>query len=146
MFTAAALLMGLLDTDEVVTHAVALQCTSMAFMVPLGLGIAATACVGTAYGRSDPEGVRKAGWTAFVLGTGFMTLSCILFLTMGPLIVSWFLDPRSAANANALSLAVTFLAVAGLFQIVDGAQIVAAHALRSLSDTTIPMIMAIVSY
>ena len=146
LFTAAALLMGLLGTDEVAAHAVALQCASMAFMVPLGLGIAATVRVGTAYGRGDPEGVRKAGWTAFALGTGFMTLSCILFLTMGPLIVSWFLDPRSAANTNALGLAVTFLAVAGLFQIVDGAQVVAAHALRGLSDTKIPMIMAMIGY
>ncbi|MGV8854152.1 MAG: MATE family efflux transporter [Devosia sp.] len=146
LFTAAALLMGLLGTDEVAAHAVALQCASMAFMVPLGLGIAATVRVGTAYGRGDAEGVRKAGWTAFVLGTGFMTLTCVLFLTMGPLIVSGFLDPRSAANTNALGLAVTFLAVAGLFQIVDGAQVVAAHALRGLSDTTVPMITAIIGY
>ncbi|WP_193335259.1 MATE family efflux transporter [Devosia beringensis] len=146
LFTAAALLMGLLGTDEVAAHAVALQCASMAFMVPLGLGIAATVRVGNAYGRSDPEGVRKAGWTAFVLGTGFMTVSCILFLTMGPLIVSWFLDPRSDANTSALGLAVTFLAVAGLFQIVDGAQVVAAHALRGLSDTKIPMLVALVGY
>tara|TARA_R110002020_G_scaffold63368_3_gene169218 strand:- start:1552 stop:2967 length:1416 start_codon:yes stop_codon:yes gene_type:complete len=146
LFTAAALLMGLLGTDEVAAHAVALQCASMAFMVPLGLGIAATVRVGTAYGRNDPEGVRKAGWTAFALGTGFMTISCILFLTMGPLIVSWFLDPRSDANTNALGLAVTFLAVAGLFQIVDGAQVVAAHALRGLSDTKIPMLVALVGY
>jgi MATE family multidrug resistance protein len=146
LFTAAALLMGLLGTDEVAAHAVALQCASMAFMVPLGLGIAATVRVGTAYGRKDAEGIRKAGWTAFALGTGFMTLSCILFLTLGPLIVSLFLDPRSPANANALTLAVTFLAVAGLFQIVDGAQVVAAHALRGLSDTKVPMIIAIIGY
>tara|TARA_R110000868_G_scaffold4752_26_gene29604 strand:+ start:10708 stop:12123 length:1416 start_codon:yes stop_codon:yes gene_type:complete len=146
LFTAAALLMGLLGTDEIAAHAVALQCASMAFMVPLGLGTAATVRVGVAYGRKDAEGVRKAGWTAFALGTGFMTLTCILFLTAGPLIVSWFLDPRSPANANALGLAATFLVVAGFFQIVDGAQVVAAHALRGLSDTKVPMIMAIIGY
>jgi len=146
LFTAAALLMGLLGTDEIAAHAVALQCASMAFMVPLGLGTAATVRVGVAYGRKDAEGVRKAGWTAFALGTGVMTLTCILCLTAGPLIVSWFLDPRSPANANALGLAATFLVVAGFFQIVDGAQVVAAHALRGLSDTKVPMIMAIIGY
>ncbi|MDP3401655.1 MAG: MATE family efflux transporter, partial [Brevundimonas sp.] len=98
LFTAAALLMGRLGTDEVAAHAIALQCASMAFMVPLGLGIAATVRVGTAYGRSDPEGIRKAGWTAFALGTGFMAISCVLFLTLGPTIVSWFLDPRLPEN------------------------------------------------
>lgn len=146
LFTAAALLMGRLGTDEVAAHAIALQCASMAFMVPLGLGIAATVRVGMAYGRSDPEGIRKAGWTAFALGTAFMALSCTLFLTIGPIIVSWFLDPRIPENANALALAATFLVVAGVFQLVDGAQVVAAHALRGLSDTKIPMLLAILGY
>lgn len=146
MFTAAALLMGRIGTDEVAAHAIALQCASMAFMVPLGLGIAATVRVGIAFGRRDQEGIRKAGWTAFGLGTGFMLISCLAFLLFGRPIVSVFLDPQIEANANAVGLAVTFLAVAGIFQLVDGAQVTAAHALRGLSDTKIPMLLAIVGY
>lgn len=146
LFTAAAILMGRLGTDEVAAHAIALQCASMAFMVPLGLGVAATVRVGTAFGRSDPEGIRKAGWTAFGLGTGFMALSCLLFLTAGPTVVGLFLDPHIDANANAVALAATFLVVAGVFQLVDGAQVVAAHALRGLSDTKVPMLFAIFGY
>jgi MATE family multidrug resistance protein len=138
--------MGRIGTDEIAAHAIALQCASMAFMVPLGLGIAATVRVGHAYGRSDPEGISKAGWTAFALGIGFMAVASILFLTMGPVIVTWFLDPRVPENANALALAATFLVVAGVFQLVDGAQVVAAHALRGLSDTKIPMLLAILGY
>lgn len=146
LFTAAALLMGRLGTDEVAAHAIALQCASMAFMVPLGLGIAATVRVGIAYGRSDPDGIHKAGWTAFMLGTGFMAVSCALFLTIGPTIVSLFLDARAPENANALALAASFLVIAGVFQLVDGAQVVAAHALRGLSDTKVPMLLAILGY
>lgn len=146
LFTAAALLMGRIGTDEIAAHAIALQCASMAFMVPLGLGIAATVRVGNAYGRTDPEGIRKAAWTAFALGVGFMSLASILFLTMGSVIVTWFLDPRVPENTNALTLAATFLVVAGVFQLVDGAQVVAAHALRGLSDTKIPMLLAILGY
>jgi putative efflux protein, MATE family len=146
LFTAAALLMGRLGTDEVAAHAVALQCASLAFMVPLGLGIAATVRVGVAYGRQDNEGIRLAGWTAFALGTGFMAVSALTFLLFGPAIVSLFLDPTVAENQGALVLAASFLAIAGIFQLVDGAQVVAAHALRGLSDTTVPMVMAIVGY
>ncbi len=146
MFTAAALLMGRLGTDEVAAHAVALQCASMAFMVPLGLGIAATVRVGAAYGRRDVDGIRKAGWTAFAMGTSFMTISCVAFLLFGRPIVSIFLDPTVEANINAVGLAVSFLAVAGIFQLVDGAQVAAAHALRGLSDTKIPMVLAIIGY
>ncbi len=146
MFTAAALLMGRIGIDEVAAHAIALQCASMAFMVPMGLGIAATVRVGTAYGRRDHEGIRKAGWMALMLGTGFMAISCLAFLFLGRPIVSIFLNPDIEANANAVGLAISFLAVAGIFQLVDGAQVTAAHALRGLSDTKIPMVLAIVGY
>ena len=146
LFTAAALLMGRLGTDEVAAHAIALQCASMAFMVPLGIGAATTVRVGLAYGRSDPQGVHRAGWTAIAVGVGFMALSCLLFLTLAPVAVGLFLNANEPANANALALAATFLVVAGVFQLVDGAQVVSAHALRGLSDTTVPMILAIAGY
>lgn len=146
LFTAAALLMGRLGIDEVAAHAIALQCASLAFMIPLGLGIASTVRVGNAYGRGDPEGVRKAGWTAFALGTGFMACGGLSFVLFSHNIVGLFLDHANPANANALALAASFLVVAGVFQLVDGAQVVAAHALRGMSDTTVPMIVAIVGY
>lgn len=146
LFTAAALLMGRISTDAVAAHAVALQFASTAFMVPLGLGIAATVRVGFAYGRRDRDGIHKAGWTAFMLGTGFMAVSCIIFLLFAPSLVTIFLDPRVPENAAALTLAASFLAVAGVFQLVDGAQVVAAHALRGLSDTAVPMVVAFVGY
>jgi MATE family multidrug resistance protein len=146
LFTASALLMGRLGTDEVAAHAIALQCASTAFMVPLGLGTAATVRVGHAFGRGDPIAIGRSGWTAFGLGTGFMACSALAFLVFGPAIVTIFLDPDQPANHNALALAASFVAVAGLFQIVDGAQVVAAHALRGLSDTKIPMVVAIIGY
>jgi multidrug resistance protein, MATE family len=146
LFTAAALLMGLLGTDEVAAHAIALQCSSMAFMVPLGLGVAATVRVGLAHGQGDREAIRRAGWTAFTLGTGFMSVSALSFLLFGPAIVTLFLDPNEPGNLNALALAASFLAIAGIFQLVDGTQVVAAHALRGLSDTKTPMVLAIFGY
>jgi MATE family multidrug resistance protein len=146
LFSAAALLMGRLGTDEVAAHAVALQCASTAFMVPLGIGMATTVRVGVAYGRNDPKGVGRAGWIGLVVGTGFMVFSALLFLTNGEFFLRLFLDPAEAGNANALRLAATYLIVAGVFQVVDGAQVVAAHALRGLSDTAVPMVVALVGY
>jgi MATE family multidrug resistance protein len=146
LFSVAALLMGRLGTNEVAAHAVALQLASAAFMVPLGLGMAATVRVGLAYGRGDNEGVRKAGWTALAIGTAFMTLTCLVFLTQPDLLVGIFLDRSDAANTAALGFAATYLAIAGIFQLSDGAQVVAAHALRGLSDTKVPMLIAMVGY
>lgn len=146
LFSVAALLMGRLGTNEVAAHAVALQLASTAFMVPLGLGMAATVRVGIAYGRGDPEGVRKAGWTALAMGMGFMSLTCVLFLVLPGTLVSIFLDRHDPGNTAALTLAASYLAIAGIFQLADGAQVVAAHALRGLSDTKTPMVLAILGY
>lgn len=146
LFSVAAILMGRLGTNETAAHAVALQLASMAFMVPLGLGMAATVRVGLAYGRGDAEGVRKAAWTAIALGVGFMTLTASLFLIIPNTMVALFLDSRNPDNATALMLAAGYLGIAGLFQLADGAQVVAAHALRGLSDTRIPSFLAILGY
>lgn len=146
LFSIAALLMGRLGTNEVAAHAVALQLASTAFMVPLGLGMAATVRVGIAYGRGDDEGVRKAGWTSLAMGVGFMSITCVLFLALPQALVSIFLNRDDPNNAIALGLAATYLGIAGIFQLVDGAQVVAAHALRGLSDTKTPMFLAIIGY
>jgi MATE family multidrug resistance protein len=146
LFTAAVLMMGRLGTNEVAAHAIALQCTTLAFMVPMGIGMATTVRVGMAYGRKDPEAFRRAGWTGLGLGMGFMAVSCITFISLAPWIVTAFLDPSRPENQAALALGAGFLVIAGIFQLVDGAQVVAAHALRGLSDTKVPMIFAIIGY
>lgn len=146
LFSVAAILMGRLGTNETAAHAVALQLASTAFMVPLGLGMAATVRVGLAYGRGDAEGVRLAGWTAIGMGTGFMALTAALFLAIPHALVAIFLDSTDPANATALMLAATYLGIAGIFQLADGAQVVAAHSLRGLSDTRTPMLLAIFGY
>jgi MATE family multidrug resistance protein len=146
LFSVAAIMMGRLGTDETAAHAVALQLAATAFMVPLGLGMAATVRVGLAFGRGDVEGVRKAGWTSVGLGVGFMALTASLFLAMPHALVTIFLDSHDPANAEALMLAASYLGIAGLFQLADGAQVVAAHSLRGLSDTRTPSLLAILGY
>lgn len=146
LFTVAALLMGGLGTNEVAAHAIALQFGSLAFMVPLGLSQATTVRVGMAYGASSPEGVRRAGWTSLAATLAFMSATCVLFLTMRDTLVGLIIDPRLPENTATLRLAAAYLTVAGVFQIVDGAQVTAGAALRGLSDTRIPMLVALFGY
>lgn len=146
LFAGSSILMGWLGTDELAAHAVALQLSSLAFMVPLGLSQAATVRVGLAYGRQDPEGIRKAGWSAVVVTLGFMLVTAATFLLAPVVLVGLFLNPAAPENAQALALAAVFLGIAGLFQVFDGAQVSAAGALRGLSDTKWPMVVALVGY
>lgn len=146
VFNAAVFLMGLIGTDALAAHAVAIQICTFTFMVPLGLAQAATVRVGLAFGRHDADAISRAGWTAFILGVGFMAFTaCLLWIVPRP-IVSLFLDLHDPANLPVVNLAVAFLGVAAVFQIVDGAQAVGAGMLRGLHDTKVPMLYAAFGY
>jgi MATE family multidrug resistance protein len=140
------MLMGLIDTASVAAHAIALQVASVTFMVPMGLAQAATVRVGIGYGRRDPSLIRRAGWTSFVMGTGFMAAMAVLMWLSPELLIALFIDRDAAVNAEVVRLAVSFLAIAALFQIVDGAQVVGAGMLRGLHDTSVPMLFAAFGY
>jgi len=146
VFNAAVFLMGLIDAASLAAHAIAIQLAALSFMVPMGLGQAATVRVGLAAGRGDPTAVGRAGWTALALGTGFMALMALLMIAFPYQLVDLFLDMDDPANRAVIPLAVSFLFVAALFQIFDGAQAVGAGVLRGLHDTTVPMIYAAVGY
>lgn len=146
VFNAAAFAMGLIGAPALAAHAIALQLAGITFMVPMGLGQAATVRVGRAFGAGDREGVRRAGWTAFALGVGFMSMTAMLMLAFPHLLISAFIDIDDPVNATVVGLAVTFLSFAALFQVFDGGQAVASGMLRGLHDTTVPMIFAAIGY
>lgn len=146
MFSAATALMGWLGQDALAAHAVALQCASIAFMVPLGLSQATTIRVGLAQGSRNPLAVKRAGWISILSGTSFMIITGLIFLSIPETLVGLFIPPSDPNNAIPFALAVSYLAVAALFQLVDGAQAMSAAALRGLGDTKIPMIVALLGY
>ncbi|MDB5719792.1 MAG: family efflux transporter [Alphaproteobacteria bacterium] len=146
IFNAAVFVMGLIGADAIAAHAVALQLAALTFMVPLGLSQAVTVRVGLAHGRGDVAGVGRAGWTAFTLSVSFMSLMALAMLLFPYRLVTIFLDPANPANAAVIPLAVSYLFVAALFQIFDGAQAVGAGMLRGLHDTKIPMLYAAFGY
>lgn len=145
VFSAAAYLMGLFGAPSVAAHQIALQIAATTFMIPLALGQAATVRVGLAYGRRDRDGIALAGWTAFGLSTGFMTVMAALMFAFPHALITLFLED-SPANATVIALGVSFLMIAALFQIVDGWQVVGAGMLRGLHDTRVPMVFALVGY
>lgn len=146
LFAAAAVLMGWLGTDELAAHAIAIQLAALAFMVPLGLSFATTIRVGLARGRNRADEVGLAGWVSIAMAIGIMSITCVVFWTMPEPLVTLFLDPGKPENRLPIALATSYLAVAALFQLVDGAQVASAAALRGMSDTKVPMFIAIFGY
>ncbi|CCG42961.1 MATE family efflux transporter [Magnetospirillum molischianum] len=139
---AAAFLCGMISAHAIAAHAIAIQVASITFMVPLGLAQAATVRVGLAAGAGDRAGIGRAGWVAMALGIGFMAAMAVVLTTQSARVVGLFLNLDDPAALAVAQVAVPLLAVAGLFQVADGAQVVAAGALRGLKDTRIPMLFA----
>jgi MATE family multidrug resistance protein len=146
LFNTAVFLMGLIGAASIAAHAVTLQIAAFTFMVPLGLSQAATVRVGLAYGRRDRRGIARAGRTALALGVSFMAVMACVMLAMPHKLVELFLDPAVPGNRPVIALAISFLFVAALFQIFDGAQSVGAGILRGLHDTKVPMAYAAFGY
>jgi len=145
VFALAAYFMGWIGAPAVAAHAIALQLAALTFMVPLGLGQAATVRVGRAVGRDDPDGITRAGWTAWVLGLLFMGTMALVMWTIPHRLITLFLNDVPA-NAAVIALAVSFLRVAAAFQLVDGAQVIGAGMLRGLHDTRWPLLFALFGY
>ena len=145
VFALAAYFMGWIGAPAVAAHAVALQLAALTFMVPLGLGQAATVRVGLALGRADEAGITRAGWTAWVIGVAFMGTMALVMWSIPRTLVTLFLSDVPA-NAVTIALAVSFVRVAAAFQLVDGAQVIGAGMLRGLHDTRWPLLFALVGY
>jgi MATE family multidrug resistance protein len=145
VFALAAYFMGWIGAPAVAAHAIALQIAALTFMVPLGLGQAATVRVGLAVGRGDEPGITRAGWTAWTVGMAFMAAMAIVMWAIPHRLVTLFLDDN-AANAGVIALAIAFLRVAAAFQLADGAQVIGAGMLRGLHDTRWPLLFALVGY
>ncbi len=146
IFNGAAFLMGLIGPASLAAHAIAIQIASLTFMVPMGIGQAATVRVGRAFGAGDRDGVSRAGATALVLGIGFMAVTALVMLFAPQWLVVPFLDIEKPGAVEVAALAASFLLYAAIFQIADGAQVVGSCLLRGLGDTRVPMLFAGLGY
>jgi MATE family multidrug resistance protein len=146
IFSAAAFLMGLINRDSLAAHAVAIQIASFAFMVPFSLSQAATVRVGLHHGARDAVAAGRAGWAALGLGVIAACMMSAIMALFPRQLVSLFIDPMDASAATAYSLALGFLLVAAIFQLVDAVQAVGAGVLRGLQDTRWPMLFAAFGY
>ena len=146
VFSAATMAMGLIGRAALEAHTAALQIASIAFMVPLGLGQAATVRVGLAYGARNAHAIARAGWCAFGLTLVYAALSATAMIAAPRLLIAPFIDVDAPENASAVAVAVALLKVAAVFQVFDVSQCALANMLRGLHDSKWPFVIALLGY
>jgi len=133
-FGTIGIFMGWLGSVAMAGHQVALNLSSLTFMVPLGISQATAVLVGQGVGRGDPAGARRAAGAGLLLGVGFMTLTAGLFLGFPELLAGIYTD-----GAEVVAVAAILIPIAGVFQVFDGIQVVSSGVLRGVGDTRFPM-------
>ncbi len=136
VFAAASALAGRLDPVSLASHQIALNLSSLTFMVPLGLASAGAVRVGQAVGRHDARGAARSGWMALAIGTAFMSSSALVFIVAPRPLIGLF-----SSSQAVFAVSRRLLLVAAMFQLFDGLQGVSTGVLRGLGDTRTPMLV-----
>ena len=146
LFSATAVLMGWLGTVPLAAHGIAVQLSAITFMVHLGLSNVATIRAGNAFGRRDAFHMRRGGVAVTVMSLVFALLTIVVFLAIPEPLLSLFMQDNEPQKAEIIAIGVGLLALAALFQLVDGLQVISLGLLRGVQDTRMPMIIAAISY
>ena len=140
-FALIALLVARFGSSQVAAHQIALNFTSLIFMVPLSLSVAVLTRVGHALGAGDTRAAQFRAWTGVALGLG-------LALVSAALIAWWRVEISSLYTEDAVVIALTaeLLLLAAVFQLSDAAQVVTAGAIRGYKITRAPMRVQLLAF
>ena len=140
-FTAAFIFIGWISKEALAAHQIANQICDMTFMVILGIGSATTIRVSHQLGANNLHGVRMASNASIHLVLFINTIGAILMIGLRNQIPMLF-----TADPEVIAIASKLIVLAGVLQLADGLQVVAASMLRGITDVKIPMFIALFSY
>ncbi|GGY10800.1 MATE family efflux transporter [Litchfieldella qijiaojingensis] len=141
LFTLIALFIASLGEITVAAHQVALNFTSILFMLPLSLGMALTVRVGNTLGSGRTREARFVAWNGMAV--------CLLAALLNDLILWLASEPVVALythNSEVQRLALSLIGLAMIYQVSDSLQVNMAGALRGYKDTRIIMAITLISY
>ncbi|RED47606.1 MATE family efflux transporter [Seonamhaeicola aphaedonensis] len=150
IFTAAIWLSGLLGKNPQAANQIALNLSSMTFMVAMGLSVASMIRVGNQKGLQKYFELRRIAFSLFLMGILFAIGFALIFYTFHNYLPKLYVDfddvKNLADNTEVLAIASKLLIVAAVFQISDSIQVMVLGALRGLQDVKIPTLITFVSY
>ncbi|MBW8243267.1 MATE family efflux transporter [Muricauda oceani] len=150
IFTAAIWLSGVLGKNAQAANQIALNLSSMTFMVGTGLGVAAIVRVGNQKGLKNHKELKRIAESVFFLTLLVEIAFAAIFLLGRHWFPTIYLDvddiANQADNSEVIFIAAKLLLVAAFFQISDGLQVVVLGALRGLQDVKIPTLITFIAY
>ena len=140
-FTAAFVFIGWISKEALAAHQIANQICDMTFMVILGIGSATTIRVSHQLGANNLHGVRMASHASIHLVLVINAIGAALMIGLRHQIPLLFTEDQEV-----ITIASKLVVLAGMLQLADGLQVVAASMLRGITDVKVPMVIAVISY
>ena len=149
-FVVAVWMSGILGTNSQAANQIALNLTSMTFMVAMGLSATAMIRVGNQYGKKDFKELKRIAFSIFFLIIIIDVFFCAFYLIFSNDLPWIYLENKGVLTSpdtlEVIAIAASLLVVSGFFQITDGLQVVVLGALRGLQDVNIPTTLIFISY
>ena len=138
---------GIIGINYQAANQIALNLSSLTFMVALGLSVAATIRIGNQKGLNDYHNLKRIAISIFLITVLIELIFALIFIIFSDLLPWLYLDNNNSFDVlETVSLASRLLIIVALFQIFDGIQIVAQGALRGIQDVKIPSMICFLSY
>jgi len=141
LFAAAALVIAPLGATVVASHQIALNISSLVYMVPLSLSMAVTLRVGFALGAGNPANAMLSHKLATLYGMTFAAVNGLIMYITGAWLAGLYTDDQAV-----IQLAATLMGLAAIFTLSDTFQAIAIGTLRGYKDTKVVMFITFVSY
>ena len=149
-FVSAVWMSGFIGKNSQAANQIALNLSSMTYMVALGVGVAAMIRVGNQRGMMNFKKLREVALSTLLLIIIIDIFFCFIFLTFNDSLPLLYLDSSDPSGFNdvneVLKIASNLLIVAGVFQLFDGIQAVVLGSLRGMQDVIKPAIIIFFSY
>ncbi|MGF1682181.1 MATE family efflux transporter [Photobacterium minamisatsumaniensis] len=141
IFSVIALLIGRLGTTNIASAQIALNISSMTYMIPMSLSFGITVRVGHALGKNDELTAKFRSKIGIAIAALLSMISAAFFILFPEWITRLYTtDPIISATASSL------LFYTAIYQISDALQTSSNGALRAYKDTKIPMFLACTAY
>jgi multidrug resistance protein, MATE family len=146
LFAATALLSGILGPLDLAAYQIVMGWIAIPFVISLGISEAAMVRVAYWMGADDPSAARQAGNLGMVIGVAIPLVLVTIPVLAPDILTRIFLDTADPSYREIAALVSVLLIIAAIFQVFDGLQVIASHALRGLRDAVIPLMIAGVGY
>ena len=141
LFAVVALLVSPLGIVAVAGHQIALNFSSLMFVLPLSLGVGATIRVGHRLGEGSVEGARIAAYAAIAVGIAMASCSALFTAAFRESIALLYND-----NPAVVTMASHLMLLAAIYQISDSIQVIGSGILRGYKDTRAIFYITFVAY